>query len=75
MAYGLVHPVGSFNTLYVQYFHYIHILKTAWNIKGLKNKFKVFFYGPGWFEGGGRLGDSGLVPQVSVSTSLSYLVW
>ena len=64
ISYGLVHPVNSFNTFYLQFFHYVHILKTVWRTRGLLNKMKVVVYGPGWTEGSPRLGDPSGIPEV-----------
>lgn len=69
ISYGLVHPVSSFNTIYVQVFLYVDIFKNAWNAPGITNKFKAVFYGPGWVKGGPRMGDPTQLPEVAVPLS------
>ncbi|XP_035232231.1 alkylglycerol monooxygenase-like, partial [Stegodyphus dumicola] len=51
VVYGLTHPVNSFEPIYIQLHHYMHICKTAWNMKGFKNKIYVIIKGPGWSPG------------------------
>ena len=74
ISYGLVHPVSSFNTIYLQVFLYVDIFKNAWNTPGIVNKFKAVFYGPGWVKGGPRLGDPTQLPEVdALCASLCHL--
>ena len=40
------------------------IFKKAWKTQGVANKFKAVFYGPGWVEGGPRMGDPSQLPEV-----------
>lgn len=51
VVYGLTHPINTFQPFQVQLAHYIHIWKTFWEMKGLKNKLSVIFKGPGWEPG------------------------
>lgn len=64
VAYGLVHPLASFNPIHVQLCHYWYILKTVWNTKGVVNKLFVLIKGPGWSPGKPRLGEFEDLPQV-----------
>ncbi len=47
LAYGLVHPVDSFDPTYIQVFNYQYVLKKCWNAKTMSEKFSVLFKGPG----------------------------
>ena len=64
VAYGLVHPISTFNPFYIQLGHYWNMLDRAWNTKGIVNKLNVFVNGPGWRPGKPRLGDINDLPQV-----------
>ncbi|XP_035234027.1 alkylglycerol monooxygenase-like [Stegodyphus dumicola] len=48
VVYGLTHPVSTFEPIYIQLCHYLHIWRTFWETQGLKNKLSVIFKGPGW---------------------------
>lgn len=65
IAYGLVHPLNSFEPLYVQFCHFIYIWKTFWAMEGIGNKLSVLFKGPGWTPGSSRLGNIEDIPDIS----------
>ncbi|KAI8912653.1 alkylglycerol monooxygenase-like protein [Gorgonomyces haynaldii] len=65
VAYGLVHPINTFDPITVQTHHFSYVFKTAYNTPGFINKFKVLFYGPGWHPGTDRLGDPSELPPIS----------
>ena len=64
-AYGLVHPVQSYNPFYLQLHCWRGIFTRVINTPGVLNKFKVVFYGPGWDVGKPRLGYIHEIPEVS----------
>ncbi|GFY47637.1 alkylglycerol monooxygenase [Trichonephila inaurata madagascariensis] len=64
VVYGLTHPINSFEPMYIQLCHFIHIWKTFWSTEGLGNKLSVIFKGPGWSPGQPRLGNIEDVPDV-----------
>ncbi|KAJ3171284.1 hypothetical protein HK101_011270 [Irineochytrium annulatum] len=66
VLYGLTHGVASFDPIWIQMHHVVHILKTAWVTPGIWYKFCVFFAGPGWNTGKPslRLGDPDDIPRV-----------
>ncbi|KAJ3267992.1 hypothetical protein HDV01_003617 [Terramyces sp. JEL0728] len=64
VAFGLTHPINTFNPLIIQTMHIQHVLKSAWQTPGVFNKIKVFLYGPGWHEGTLRLGDPAEIPWI-----------
>jgi hypothetical protein len=45
--------------------HWLHILKSVWNAKGISHKLSVLVKGPGWQPGKSRLGDIKDIPDVS----------
>ena len=47
IAYGLVHPLTTFDPVYVQVFNYRYIIGKFWETKGLGQKLSVLFKGPG----------------------------
>ncbi len=47
LAYGLVHPVESFDPTYIQIFNYQYVLKKFWETETLGDKLSVLFKGPG----------------------------
>ena len=63
-VYGLVHPVQSFNPIYLQLHHWATIFRRIRDTPGLVNKIKVPFYGPGWDVGKPRLGHNHEIPEV-----------
>lgn len=64
LAYGLVHPVETFDPTYLQVFNYQYVLSKFWNAKSLNEKFSVLFKGPGWIPGTGRLGNHEDLPSI-----------
>jgi alkylglycerol monooxygenase len=65
VAYGLTHPINTFDPLTIQFHHLRHVLTTCWATPGLVNRFKVLFYGPGWHEGTPRTGLLKEIPVIS----------
>lgn len=77
IAYGLVHPLASWDPMWTQLCHFSHIWKTFWETPGLKDKLSVIFKGPGWTPGQPRLGDHADIPAIEYpilkyDSSLSY---
>lgn len=77
IAYGLVHPLASWDPIWTQLCHFCHIWKTFLETPGLKNKLAVLFKGPGWTPGKPRLGDPADLPEIEYpiqryDSSLSY---
>ncbi|KAJ3250998.1 hypothetical protein HK103_002938 [Boothiomyces macroporosus] len=68
VAYGITHPINTFNPLVIQTHHLRHVLTTAFSVKGIANKFKAVFFGPGWHEGTARLGDPEEIPKIEQSS-------
>lgn len=64
VVYGLVHPLNTWNPVWVQTCHFVHIAKTFWSVEGIKNKVFVFLKGPGWTPGAPRLGDPADIPEI-----------
>lgn len=63
-VYGLVHQVQSFDPIYIQFHPWRIIWRRIKRAKGIGNKLKVVFYGPGWKPGLGRLGNPEDLPKV-----------
>ena len=66
VVYGLVHPVNSYNSFYIQFHHMFSIMKkliasTNWN-----DLLSYLCKGPGWTPGANRLGDINQVPLVCI---------
>ncbi|KAF9581864.1 hypothetical protein BGW38_000962 [Lunasporangiospora selenospora] len=66
VAYGLTHPINSFDPLEIQFGHFRHIWKTLLITPGFTDKLKVLFYGPGWHPGVPRTGLLEEIPEVDV---------
>jgi len=64
VVYGLVHPLNSFDPLWTQIHHYVHILNMLCSLPGFWNKVSVLLKGPGWSPGKPRLGDIKDIPEV-----------
>lgn len=64
IAYGLVHPINSFDPIYVQVFNYEYLFKRFFSSKSISEAFSVLFKGPGWVPGSGRLGNPQDLPQI-----------
>ncbi|CAL1286389.1 unnamed protein product [Larinioides sclopetarius] len=65
IAYGLVHPVNTFEPLTNQFAYFLSLLKISWSIEGWRNKLSVLFKGPGWSPGKPRLGNIEDIPEVA----------
>ncbi|XP_004582531.2 alkylglycerol monooxygenase [Ochotona princeps] len=65
VAYGLTHPINTFEPFKVQFHHLLYMWTTFWNTPGFFNKFSVIFKGPGWSPGKPRLGLNEEIPQVT----------
>ncbi|XP_074599430.1 alkylglycerol monooxygenase isoform X3 [Brevipalpus obovatus] len=64
VAYGLVHPVESYNPFYVQFHSWYFMFKKMYETPGLKNKILVPLMGPGWEPGKPRLGLISDIPEI-----------
>ncbi|XP_074652824.1 alkylglycerol monooxygenase-like [Tubulanus polymorphus] len=65
VVYGLVHPLGTFDSIHVQLCHFKWIWSQFWKMDGLKNKLSVILKGPGWEPGKPRLGYKDDIPDIS----------
>ncbi|MBN3285748.1 ALKMO monooxygenase, partial [Polyodon spathula] len=65
VIYGLTHPINTFEVLWVQFQHYVHIWNTLWDTPGITNKLSVIFKGPGWGPGKPRLGLPEELPEIT----------
>ena len=70
IAYGLVHPLNSWDSMYTQFCHWKYMVGIAWEAPTLSHKLSIFLKGPGWVPGKGRLGDVNDIPDVSVAQVL-----
>ncbi|KAI8596812.1 fatty acid hydroxylase superfamily-domain-containing protein [Dissophora ornata] len=66
VAYGLTHPINTFDPVEIQFGHFLHIWNMLRITPGLVNKFKVIFYGPGWHPGVPRTGLLSEIPEVDL---------
>jgi alkylglycerol monooxygenase len=64
IAYGLVHPINSFDPVYVQTFNYEYLFKRFMSATSISEKFSVLFKGPGWVPGSPRLGNPNDLPPI-----------
>ncbi|XP_053206897.1 alkylglycerol monooxygenase-like [Panonychus citri] len=64
VAYGLVHPVESYNPFYVQFHSWYFMFKKMGEMKSFKHKIMVPFMGPGWEPGKPRLGLISDLPEI-----------
>ncbi|CAN7983172.1 unnamed protein product [Ixodes hexagonus] len=68
-AYGLTHPVNTFDPWTLQASYCVHHLRHIWNqvrkLEGFGNKLSAVFKGPGWEPGKSRLGNPDDIPDVS----------
>ncbi|KAK3829135.1 MAG: fatty acid hydroxylase superfamily-domain-containing protein [Benniella sp.] len=67
VAYGLTHPINTFDPVAIQLGHFKHIWNMLWITPGIGNKFKVVFYGPGWHPGVPRTGLLSEIPDIDLS--------
>ena len=65
VVYGLVHPLGVWDPMWVQLHHYVHIWNQFWK-HNWKDRLSVLLKGPGWSPGKPRLGCIEDIPQVCV---------
>ncbi|XP_070582614.1 alkylglycerol monooxygenase [Erythrolamprus reginae] len=65
VVYGLTHPINTFESLQVQFHHYVYIWNIFWTTPGLVNKLSVIFKGPGWAPGKPRLGLIEEIPEIT----------
>lgn len=65
VVYGLTHPIETWDPVWTQLHHVVHVFRTAWTTPGLWNKVCVFIKGPGWAPGKPRLGLIEDVPPVT----------
>lgn len=65
VAFGLTHPIDTFDPFTIQFHHLNHVLRTCWAIPGITNKFKVLFYGPGWHDDTPRTGLLSEIPPIA----------
>lgn len=63
-VYGLVHPVRSFNPIWLQVHPWPVIWRRMRRYNGFMNKLGVLFMGPGWRPGLKRLGDPSELPKI-----------
>ncbi|KAJ3108874.1 hypothetical protein HDU97_010146 [Phlyctochytrium planicorne] len=66
VLFGLTHNIHSFDPIWVQTHHFVHVFKTCWNTPGLYHKLAVLFAGPGWSPEKPhlRFGDLADIPSV-----------
>ncbi|KAF7726604.1 hypothetical protein EC973_008568 [Apophysomyces ossiformis] len=64
VAFGLTHPINTFNPVEIQLHHFKHVLRTCYAAPTLSSKMKVLFYGPGWHEGTPRTGLLEEIPPI-----------
>ena len=67
IAYGLVHPLDTYDPIHIQVFNYVYIFKRSLKSKSIGEFFSVLFKGPGWEPGSPRLGFPGSIPEVDFS--------
>ncbi|GIX72476.1 alkylglycerol monooxygenase, partial [Caerostris extrusa] len=64
VVYGLTHPINSFEPIYIQTSHFMHMWRTFWSTEGLMNKLSVIIKGPGWSPGKPWHGEIEDIPDV-----------
>lgn len=65
VAYGLVHPLQTWNPFEIQFCHIKWIWKRFWEEKTFLDKIYTLIKGPGWVKGSPRLGHHEDLPDVS----------
>ncbi|KAI7888658.1 uncharacterized protein EV154DRAFT_516900 [Mucor mucedo] len=65
VAFGLTHPINTFDPFTIQFHHLKHVLRTCWSTPGSLNKLKVLFYGPGWHDDTPRTGLLEEIPVIA----------
>ncbi|KAI8636558.1 fatty acid hydroxylase superfamily-domain-containing protein [Parasitella parasitica] len=68
VAFGLTHPINTFDPFTIQFHHLSHVLKTCWSTQGFRNRLKVLFYGPGWHDDTPRTGLLEEIPPIAKDT-------
>jgi len=48
-VYGLVHPLETWDPLFIQFAHFPNVWRAFWAAPGALNKFGTLAYGPGWY--------------------------
>ncbi|CAG2115585.1 unnamed protein product, partial [Medioppia subpectinata] len=64
VAYGLVHPIQSYNPFYLQFHHMISIVNKIYNTNDWNERLCYIIKGPGWSPGKSRLGHLDDVPVI-----------
>ncbi|ESO85633.1 hypothetical protein LOTGIDRAFT_210842 [Lottia gigantea] len=64
VAYGLTHPVGTFDATDVQFGYGEYLVHRTNKMISLEDKVKSLLYGPGWLPGKARTGDINDIPQI-----------
>ncbi|CAF3091976.1 unnamed protein product [Rotaria socialis] len=58
IAYGLIHPINTFDPIDTQFCHFEYICKQFFKVEGWENKLSLIWKGPGWQPGLPRLGST-----------------
>ncbi|CAF0769890.1 unnamed protein product [Brachionus calyciflorus] len=64
LAYGLVHPLKTWDPIHAQIFNYKYIFKKFRKCATWSERFGVLFKGPGWLMGTPRLGIRENLPKI-----------
>lgn len=64
LAYGLVHPLKTWDPIHAQTFNYRYIFRKLKKAGSWSERFGILFKGPGWVNGSPRLGDRHSLPKV-----------
>ncbi|PVD35948.1 hypothetical protein C0Q70_02917 [Pomacea canaliculata] len=64
VVYGLVHPLTTWDPLYGQVCHFLHIGRMMCSMNTWQDKLSVIWKGPGWMPGKPRLGLYEDLPQI-----------
>lgn len=72
IAYGLVHPINTFDPLTIQTWNLVHIWKQLTDSTSFSHKLSVLFKGPGWSPGKPRLGLVEDVPLIDGTKVIKY---
>ncbi|KAJ7985399.1 hypothetical protein DPEC_G00351650 [Dallia pectoralis] len=75
VVYGLVHPINTFDIIYVQLHYYKYLWESFNGYPSIFNKFAVLWKGPSWEPGKPRLGDHLTVPQITGEELPFYPSW
>jgi alkylglycerol monooxygenase len=69
VVYGITTPLNTWDIVAAQCGLWVDILARAKSVRGLSNKLKVLFYGPGWRLGEPRLGNINDIPEPTPNES------